>query len=67
MGATAGIVLDSLNGVRACEPAVEVDRSYPPLGTTSAMPYGDLAGTITTTLAHALLREGQGEKWPAFP
>ena len=67
MGTTAGIVLDSLNRVRAGEPTVEIDSSYPPLGATSSMSNSDLAGIVTSALGHTLLGEGQGEKRSAFP
>lgn len=67
MGAAARVVLDSLDSVRAGEPAVEVDSSYPPLSTASAMPDGNSAGIVAAALGHALLGEGQWQERPAFP
>lgn len=67
MGAAARVVLDSLDSVRAGEPAVEVNGPYPPLCTAAAMPDRDLAGIVAAALGHALLGEGQWQERPAFP
>lgn len=67
MRTAAGVVLDSINDVRPRTLPHKVNRSYPPLRTTTAMPHGDSSVHITTTLSMTLLGNRQGQERPPLP
>lgn len=67
MCASTRIVLDALHQVRSWAAPFEIYCPYPSLGATTTMSDRDSSVDITTTLGMALLGEGQGQKWTAFP
>lgn len=60
MGASARVVLDTVDNVRTGAKSVEIDGSNPPLSTTSPVPYGNLAARVSSSLSVALLGDRQG-------
>jgi len=65
--APARIVLDTVNDMRAGLPAVEVDNTNAPLGTTTAVPDSDATRVVPTTLAKTLFGKRQGQEWATLP
>lgn len=67
MSASARIVLDTLDRMRARFPSVEVDGTDSALVATAAMPDRDATTVVPATLPVALLGECQGHIRPALP
>lgn len=67
MTTAAWVALNSLNAVWAWFTSVEVNDSYSPLVTASAMPDRDSTGVVATTLAVTFFGKRKGLEWASFP
>lgn len=67
MSASARIIFDTLDSVRARFKSVEVDGTNSSLVATSAMPDRDATSVVPATFPVALLGECQGDIRPALP
>lgn len=67
MGATSGIVFDSIDNVRAPFPTIKVNSPNPPFGTTASVSDSNLSCGVSAAFAVAPLGEREREERPAFP
>ena len=67
MGATAGVIFDSLDQMRARREALEVDGPDTPLHAATVVPYRHPSSVVSAALRMTFLRECQWQKRPSLP